>query len=70
MMALEGTCTEVMDAEMLAKDSIARSQIKEQSHSDKYGVHIRCSRYYMNVAVHWDRSVLVNPPGRSNHPAC
>ncbi|KAG0597800.1 hypothetical protein M758_12G021100 [Ceratodon purpureus] len=36
MMALEkGTGTEAMDAELLAKDGKARSQIKEQSHSDR-----------------------------------
>lgn len=41
MMALEeGTGTGAMDAELLAKDSIARSQIKEQSHLDRYAVYI------------------------------
>lgn len=37
----EGTGTEAMDAELLAKDRIARSEAKEQSHSNRYAVHIR-----------------------------
>ena len=44
VMALEeGTGTEAMDAELLAKDRIARSQTKDQSHSDRYAV--RSSRF-------------------------
>lgn len=59
MLALkEGTGTDAMDSELLAKDSIARSQIKEQSHSDRYAVRISDSH-----DITWMLPRLVNTSG-------